>query len=114
MIKNSILEIPLHTTEVTDSSLIQEHTKQLVHALSISQPAKEMLAIGLFSAGVLSDMEKLEIMNDSSSALQSADKLVGYIIHRIDKREYCDKIWKELDNVKALSDIVNKMKSRRG
>ena len=97
-----------------DSCLIREHSKELIRVLTLSKPARQTLTIAIYSQFVLDDMEKLEIMDESLSAMTSADKLVGYIISRIDSREHCDKIWKELDNVEALRDIVKKMRSKRG
>ena len=96
----------------SDSALIRHHSAQLANVLTISKPALLTLTRELYSASVLSDMEKIEITEELS--MTSADKLVRYIISRIDKREHCDKIWKELDKVEALMDIVEKMKLEKG
>ncbi len=98
----------------SDSSLIREYSKKLVHALTHSAPARESLAIGLFGKKVLSDLEKQEIMNESGSTTRMADKLVGYIINRIDSQEHCDNIWEELHSVEALTDILKKIKPEGG
>ena len=98
----------------SDSSLIREYSKELVHALTLSKPARESLAIGLYAHNVLSDLEKQEIMNDSGSATCVADKLVGYIINRIDSQVHCDSIWEKLHSVEALKDILKKIKSKGG
>ncbi len=96
----------------SDSSLIRAHTKELVHVLSLSKPARQTLTIALYAQSVVNDMEKLEIME--SPSVTSADKLVGYISMRIDNRENGDKIWNELDKVEALRDVVKEMKLKRG
>ncbi len=94
----------------SDSSLIREYYKELVHALTLSKPASDSLAIGLYGRKVLSNLEKQEIMNESISATHTADKLVGYIINRIDSQEHCDNIWGELHSIEALTDILKKIK----
>ncbi len=99
---------------LSDSSLIRKHYEELVDALTSSKPARESLAIRLFAKNVLNDLEKQEIMNDSGSAMKLADKLVGYIVSRIDSQQHCDNIWKGLDCVEALKDIVKKIGSERG
>ena len=100
---------------VSDSSLIQKYSKELVHALSISEPARQSLAIGLHSKNVISHLEKHGIMNDPGSAMSLADKLVGYIQLRIDSQEHCDNIWEELHSEEAaLKDILKKIESEKG
>ncbi len=98
----------------SDSSLIREYYEELVDALTSSKPARESLAIKLFAKNVLCHSEKQEIMNDSGSAMSLADKLVGYIINRIDSQVHCSIIWKELHSVEALTDILKRIKSKGG
>ncbi len=112
-----IISAHKETTTIIDkfnSSLIRKHYEELVDALTSSKPARESLAIKLFAKKVLCDSEKQEIMNDSGSAMSLADKLVGYILSRIDSQEHCDNIWKGLDCVEALKDILRKFESERG
>ena len=75
----------------SDSALIRQHSAQLADALTISKPALLTLTRELYSVRVLSDMEKTEITEELS--MTSADKLVGYVISRIDKREHCDYVF---------------------
>ncbi len=98
---------------VSDSCLIREHSKELVDILVTSTPTRQTLSVALCAQSTLSKMEKQEIMNEAS-AIISADKLVEYVISRIDNPEYSERIWKILDEDEILKDVVKKIKSKRG
>ena len=99
-------------TNNNKSDLIREHTKELVDCLTVSKPAIRVLCLALYSKGVLSVQEEQEIMDNNSSANDSAYRLVTYIRNRIDDSD--DKIWIELGKIKALKNIFKKMELKSG
>ena len=91
-----------------DSDIIRRNSKEIVNTLALSQTTRLMLAIGLCSKQVIDPLEKQEILEEKLSAVQSADKLVSYIIDRIDRQG--EVIWRELESVEALRDVVRMCK----
>ncbi len=93
--------------------MIREHSKELVKILATSTPTRQTLSVELCAQSILDTMEKQEIMNETY-AIKSADKLVDYVISRIDNPEKSERIWKILDETEILNDVVKKIKSKRG
>ncbi len=91
------------------SVVLRKHSKQLVKALALSNPSRSMLTTGLFARGVIDSLEKLEISSESSP-IKSAGILVGYIVSRAENRRHEATVWKELEAIEALNDLVEEMK----
>ena len=92
------------------SVVLRTHSKQLVKALALSNPSKSMLTIGLFARSVIDEFEKLEISSESSP-IKSAEILVGYIVSRAaENKQHEATVWKELETIEALNDLVEEMK----
>ena len=93
---------------MSSSEVLTKHSKELTRILALSTPSRQMLTTGLFAKHVIDDLEKMEIFQDSSS-LSATNKLVGYIIGRIDGPLEAT-VWKELGDIECLKDLVEKMK----
>ena len=91
------------------SVVLIKHSKQLVKALALCNPSRSMLTIGLFARSVIDEFEKLEISSESSP-IKSADILVGYIVSRAENKQHEAAVWKELETIEALNDLVEEMK----
>ena len=90
------------------SVVLRKHSKQLVKALALSNPSRSMLTTGLFARGVIDQFEKLEISSESSP-IKSAGILVGYIVSKAENKHKAA-VWKELETIEALNDLVEEMK----
>ncbi len=94
----------------TMSAVLKDYKKEITHVLALSAPSRRMLTIGLYSKGVLSQLEELEITEDTSS-VSSASRLINYIIDRIDNYMYNEVVWRELNDIEALRATVTKMRN---
>ncbi len=91
------------------SVVLRKHSKQLVKALALSNPSRSMLTTGLFARGVIDSLEKLEISSESSP-IKSAGILVDYTVSRAENKRHEATVWKELETIEALNDLVEEMK----
>ena len=89
--------------------VLRNHSKQLVKTLALSNPSRSLLTTGLFSRNVIDSLEKLEISSESSP-IKSAEILVGYIVSKAENKQHEAAVWKELETIEALNDLVEEMK----
>ncbi len=108
----------MDTSDKSDSTMIKQHYTEIVHTLRDLRSVDLMHslfadsnAIDHYAKWLFPPMMMMTQLHYS----MLAHSLVGYVIDNIDNKEHCNKIWEALDHVnKPLSDIVTKMKSKRG
>ena len=93
-------------------NMLRKNSKQLVKALALSNPSRTMLTTGLFARNVIDSLEKLEISSESCP-IKSADILVDYIVSRAaENKRHEAAVWKELETIEALNDLVEEMEKK--